>query len=216
MHQRSLGSAALAVLTAALLLGAGMPALAQGTSSPSPTVPGATSTPSQPGSNVGASASDPVATVNSLLDIVIGRRFDQVVAYACAASAADLNSHLNIGAALAPTLPPGIDVQGLIDTMTLSIPDRSLTLVSKDASNATVNVKGTLNVDVDEEAMRPWAKELLVAAGEDSSDASVESAIGTIAKSLEVTRDMSRDVTLTVEGGRWLICDTTLGASPSP
>ncbi len=215
MKHTRISGAALAVLTAGLLLVAGVPALAQGTGSPSPSAPASSAAPSGP-SNIGPSATDPVATVNTLLDVVIGRRFDQIKGFACAASAADLDSHLNFATGFAANMPAGTDVQGLIDTMTLTIPDRSITPVSNDGSTAKVHVSGSLVIGVDETALRPWVKQLLVSAGEDSSDPSVDAAMASIVKSLAVSIDLARDVTLTMDSGHWVICDATLGASPSP
>jgi hypothetical protein len=204
------------VVLAVLLLGAGMPALVQGSGSPSPSAPAASGSPSGGITNLGPSATDPVATVNTLLDVVIGRRFDQITSYACAASAADLDSHLNFETLFANSMPAGTDGPGLIDTMTLSIPDRSVTSVSTNGDTATVHVSGSLVIGVDEAALRPWVKQLLVTAGEDSSDPSVDTNIASIVKQLAVSIDITRDVTLTMDGGYWLICDASPGASPSP
>jgi hypothetical protein len=225
MKQVRFTAAAWAVLSATLLLGAGMPAavLAAGSPSPSPSAPA--SSPSAQASsgpqsafpsNIGPSQSDPVATVNTLFDVMIGRRFDQIASFACAASATDLDAHLNFKTALTPNVPAGFDLQGLIDAMSLTVPDRSITLVSNDGTDAKVTVVGTLVVGVDQVALRPWVKDLLVAAGEDSSDESIDAAVATISNSMTATKDMGRDVTLTLEDGHWLICDPTIGASPTP
>jgi hypothetical protein len=213
-----LGAAAFAVLSGALILGVALPAFAQAAS---PQAPGQSPSPSgSPVSefpaNIGPSATDPVATVNTLFDILIGRRFEQIVTFACAADAVDLDAHLDFKTALEPNLPKGFDVQPLIDAMSITIPDRAITQVSNDGTNATVKVVGTLVVGVDQGLLRPWVKDLLVAAGQDSSDASVEAGMKTITNSMTVSKDMSRDVNLTIEDGHWLICDSSLSASPSP
>jgi hypothetical protein len=201
-----------------MLLGAGLPAIAQGADPQAPLPSGSPSASpvSEFPSNIGPSATDPVATVNTLFDILIGRRFDQIVSFACAADAVDLDAHLDFKTALEPNLPAGFDVQPLIDAMSITIPDRSITLVSNDGTTATVKVVGTLVVGVDQGLLRPWVKDLLVAAGEDSSDTAVEAGMATITKSMTVSKDMSRNVNLTVENGHWVICDSSLGASPSP
>jgi hypothetical protein len=214
MNQKRIGAAALAVLSAALLLGGAMPALGQGQVQQSP----AASAPSGPPviTNIGPSATDPVATVNTLLDVVIGRRFDQVVSFACAASAAELDSHLNFDTIFTNSMPAGTDIPGLLDTITLSIPDRVVTLVSSSGDSATVHIAGTLVIGVDEAALRPWVKTLLVNSGQDSSDATVDATLAQIVKSLAVTAPVTRDVALTMDGGHWLVCDSSIGASPTP
>ena len=70
-------------------------ALAAGSPSPSPSAAAPSSPLSAFPSNIGPSDTDPVATVNTLFDVMIGRRFDQIKSFACAASATDLDAHLN-------------------------------------------------------------------------------------------------------------------------
>jgi hypothetical protein len=216
MHQRRISAAAFAVLATALLLWAGVPALAQGQAQAQAS-PSASASSSPAGlTNIGPSTTDPVATVNTLLDVFIGRRFDQVRMFACAASADDLDSHLNYEKIVSANLPAGMDAKGLIDSMTFAIPDRALSLTSNDGTTAVVHLIGTLVIDVNQDTLRPWVKQLLVAAGEDSSDASVDAAMATIVKSNATSGDLTRDITLTMDSGHWVICDSTLGASPSP
>jgi len=216
MHQRRITAAAFAVLSTALLLWAGVPALAQGQAQAQAS-PSASASPSPAGlTNIGPSTTDPVATVNTLLDVFIGRRFDQVRTFACAASADDLDSHLNYEKIVSANLPAGIDAKGLVDSMTFAIPNRTLTLTSNDGTTAVVHLVGSLVINYNQDTLRPWVKQLLTASGEDSSDASVDAAMASIVKSNSGSADLTRDVTLTMDSGHWVICDSTLGASPSP
>src|SRR4051812_18545935 len=196
-------------MSAAMVFGAGVPALAQGTAQASPSAPAPSGPPVI--TNIGPSATDPVATVNTLLDVVIGRRFEQVRSFACAATAASLDSHLNFETVFSNSMPAGTDIPGLLETIVLSIPNRTVTPVSTSGDSATVHVAGTLVIGVDEAALRPWVKTLLVNAGEDASDASVDTTMARIVNSLAVTADMTRDVTLTMDGGHWLVCDISVG-----
>jgi hypothetical protein len=214
MKLRRFGIGAIGLLLAGQLLAGGGSVLGQQAFA-TPTSPAASISPASSPSAIGPSSTDPLATVNALLDIVIGRRFDQVASYACPASAASLDQHLDFAAGIAPSLPAGMDVQGLIDAMTLSIPDRSLSLVSSQGTTAIVDFRGTLTIAVDQEVLRPWVKALLVASGQDSSDASVDASIPTIANSFGPAQDISRQIQLTDTNGLWLICDPSLTPTPT-
>lgn len=213
MKLQILGRVGSALFALVFLLSAGSIALAQGTAPASPTGTAPATSASAAPTTVGPSATDPVATLNTLLDVVIGRRFDQVASFACAADQATLDKSLDLAANLQANLPAGTDVAGLVDTLTLTIPDRTISLVSNDGSSAVVDVKGTLTVGVDQTALRPWVKQLLVAAGEDSSEAAVDAAMATIVPSLAVAKSIAKTVNLVNSDGAWLICDL---AAPSP
>lgn len=206
------------LLVVAMLLSGSGGALAQNAGSPAPAQPSAP--PASSGSSgptgIGPSSTDPLATVNTLLDVVIGRRFSLIGRFACDADRADLEQQLDIAASLTANLPSGADVNGLIDTLTLSIPDLSVSLISNDGSMAVVDVKGTLKIGVDEDALRVWVKQLLEQLGEDSSDAAVASAMSTLIGPLETQVSMSRQVKLAPIGGVWLICEQGAPAPSSP
>ena len=156
-----------------------------------------------------------MATVNTLLDIVIGRRFDQVGAFACANDQATLESNLDFAASLAPKLPAGADVAGLVDAVTLTIPDRSVSLVSNDGSSAVVDVKGTLSVVADQVLLRPWVIKVLQDAGRDTSDASVDAAMTSAAELVTVSNRIDNQLDLVLSDGLWLLCQKG-GATPEP
>src|SRR6476620_5028772 len=118
MERFRLRRVASVLLVIAMLLAGSAGALAQNAGSPAPAQPSAP--PASSGSSgptgVGPSSTDPLATVNSLLDVVIGRRFSLVGRFACDADRADLEQHLDLAASLAANLPAGTDVNGLIYT----------------------------------------------------------------------------------------------------
>lgn len=208
-------SAMAAMLAAGVLLATGLGAAAQGDASPPPSGAEASATVSAAPTDVGPSASDPVATVNTLLDMVVGRRFDRIASFSCPPGRAALDGGVNLAAALAASLPQGVDPSGLIDALTITIPDRAVSLVSRDGTTAVVDVKGTIVVTADQEALRPWVAGLLQALGQDASDAAVTATLPTIVAEVATSRDISGQVHLVLSDGLWLVCETG-AAAPSP
>jgi hypothetical protein len=205
-----------AMLVLAFMMPANSGALAQGLGSPSPSAPGQTMSPVTALPTVGPSNSDPVATVNTLLDFVIGRRFDQIGPFACADYRATLVSNLDFGRSLAAKLPAGADVAGLVDAITITIPDRSVSVVSNDGFSAVVDLKGTLSVVADQDLLRAWVIQFLQAAGKDTSDASVDAAMTSAAQLVTVSNRIDSQLDLSISDGTWVVCPQAGSSEPSP
>ena len=97
------------------------------------------------------SADDPVATVNTLLDTMIAKDFAGIATLVCAEKREEVTANFDLTQAFAG-MPPGVDMQMLIDALILETPDREITLVSNDGAVAIVDVVATMTISLEEEA----------------------------------------------------------------
>src|SRR4051812_39060156 len=76
----------------------------------------------------GPSATDPVATVDGLLDTIVAKDFASVASFVCADKRDVVAQRFDLGQALG-ALGEGVDLAALFAGMSVTMDDRSVTLV---------------------------------------------------------------------------------------
>jgi hypothetical protein len=161
------------------------------------------------------SPDDPLASVNAFLDTLIAKEFEALPTLVCADKREAVRQRFDLEAAFAE-VPEGVDVAAFIDSLTVSTPDRSVTLVSSDGTTAMVAATGSIQIEADETAAREFVRQLLEAEGEDTSDATIDQLLPLVLASVEAPQDLTKTLAVVNEEGAWLLCDDFGGASPSP
>ncbi|MFN8621500.1 MAG: hypothetical protein U0869_12220 [Chloroflexota bacterium] len=168
------------------------------------------------------SATDPVATVNTLLDAIPAKDFTGIADLVCAQYKDEVSKALDLGSQISgqlSSLGPGIDPTAFINGLSFTIDGRDVTLVSNDGTNAVVHLAAQLSVAVDENAAKDLVKQMLVAAGQEPLDAMVDAIVPQLTAQMSTPQPMDQDVTVTLENGAWLVCQSlspTAEGSPAP
>jgi len=152
------------------------------------------------------SADDPVATVNTLLDTVIAKDFAGIGPLVCAEGREAIAASFDLTTAF-DGLPPGVDLQALIDGLVLATPDRVVTLVSNDGATALVDVQATLTIAMDEAAAVVFVTQLLEGQGIAVTDEMLAMVLPELAAQFGEGEDLSEQVEMVFEEGHWLVCE---------
>ena len=177
-----------------------------------------------------ASAQDgPETPVRGLLQAIVEKRFSDLEQYFCpefASQAADLD----LGAALASSLPAGVDPQVATDAIQFTVTgpegvgEPVITVVSEDAAGSTLDVEATLIAGLDpansDEFIRAVVMAQLEGQGMEVTEENIAAFMTLLEGQLEgqemFTQDISTTVLVTQEGdGSWLICSPLAGPSAS-
>ena len=165
------------------------------------------------------SPTDPVATVDGLLDTIVAKDFAGVAPFVCADKRQVIAQRFDLEQALG-ALGAGVDVASLLAGMSVTIDGRSVTLVSNDGTTAQVAVAGTLTPTVDPVVAREFLRQLLTSSGQEVTDALLDQYQPMLIAQLEATQDLADPgITVVLEGGAWLVCDDFGGvstATPAP
>ncbi|MFN8621499.1 MAG: hypothetical protein U0869_12215 [Chloroflexota bacterium] len=155
------------------------------------------------------SATDPVASINGLLDALVGKDFGSLGGFICADRRAVLLDQLDLPTGYQAI---GVDATAFLAALQPAITDRSVTLVSQDATSAEVAITGTLSYTVDDAALRDLLKQVLGVQGLDTSDASIDENLPDARDQLQAGLDLaSPDTTVMLEDGHWVLCDDFAG-----
>lgn len=165
------------------------------------------------------SADDPVATVNTLLDTLIAKDFAGMAPLVCAEKRDEVVANFDLSQSMSEGMPPGVDLQALIDALILSTPDRQVTLVSNDGAVAIVSVVATLTISMDEEAAKAFIAQVLEGQGMEVTDEMVAMLLPQLMAEFSEGQDLSEDsIEVILEDGVWVVCED-LGSNdsdPSP
>jgi len=161
------------------------------------------------------SPTDPVATMNAMLDTIAAMDFAGVGPLVCEAHRAEAEAQFTIDTSTFAGLPETVDVQAFIDGLTFTIDPRSVTLISNDGTNAQVDVQATLTVGVEDAAARTFVKQLLESQGQEASDPVIDAVMPELMSQIAKTQDLSNKTEMLFENGVWTVCDS-LGANASP
>lgn len=159
-------------------------------------------------------ADSPEGAVNAVLDLLVAKEFDQMGPLVCEERREEILESLDLAQSMGGD---GVDAQPLVDAMTLSIEGRSVSTLSEEGDEASVELLGTLVVTFDEAAAREWVRAALEATGQPTDDASVDQYLRTLvdAFSSGVPIDTQADVVRV--DGEWLLCDDFQGEDdPDP
>ena len=153
----------------------------------------------------GGAASDPAGVVKDMMSAVTNKQFDKIADFACAAQKDQIKNSLDpasqVGAA-------GIDVNKMLDAMTISFSNADITKVSESGDKATVQVKGTLSIKVDREKFKSFLADVMKAQGQTVSDDMLNTVLDQAASQFEKGQDINSQVDVVKENGKWLVCST--------
>ncbi len=153
----------------------------------------------------GASGSDPVGVVKSAMQAVVDKKFDQLAGMTCAAQKDKVTQAFNPAGALGAA---GVDVNKILDAMTISFQNPEYTKVSEDADKAVVQMKGKLSIKFDKDKLKAVMKDVMKAQGQDVSDDQLNSILDMMASQMEQGQDMDQKVDVVKENGKWVFCPT--------
>jgi hypothetical protein len=156
-------------------------------------------------------ADTPDGAVIAVLDTVVAKDWDGIAPLVCEEKREEVAETFNLESSFSSD---GVDAGALVDAMSLSIPDRSVTVLSEVGDTATVEMAGTLMIAVDRDGARDWIRQTLEATEQPTDDATVEQYLDFFIASLEEGEDISATVDVVRENGAWLLCDDMIGEDP--
>jgi hypothetical protein len=171
-----------------------------------------------PASNAATpSPTDPRDSVDALLETIVAKDFAAIPPLICAEHRDAATARFDLAQAFA-SLPDTVDVAALIEALDVSSQDVTMEIVSNDGTTAQVAVTGSLVIEVDAEAARRFAAQLLEAQGEEVTEALLDQVTPLVVDQLETPQDLSKTLPVVLEDGAWLVCDAFRDedASPSP
>ncbi len=153
----------------------------------------------------------PEATIEGLMAAIEAKDFEALPTYFCA-EFADQMGVLDMGN-LTEGLPPGMDVNSLLDAFILDTEIASMSVVSQSDTEAVVQVDGSMTMDINLEALGPFIEALLEMSGMEVTPETVEMFSGMMMSEFQAeSTEISEEITLVPgDDGTWLICDE-LGA----
>lgn len=158
------------------------------------------------GGGSGASG-DPVGVVKAAMQAVTDKKFDQLAELTCAAQKDKVKTTFDPASALGAT---GVDVNKILDAMTISFQNPEYTKVSEDADKAVVQMKGKLSIKFDKEKLKAVMKDVLAAQGQASvTDDQLNAGLDALASQMEQGQDLNQSVNVVKENGKWLFCPSS-------
>jgi hypothetical protein len=158
------------------------------------------------GGGGGDAGGDPAAVVRSALSAAQSKDFTALEGLACEAQKDEIRDQFDFSAGLSG-LAPGMDSEQILDAITIDTSNVQIGNPAINGDTATVEVSGSMSIDVDVDKLKPVIKAALEAQGLPSDDATVDQAMGMI--SAMSSRDIPMDETLGLvkEDGAWKICE---------
>lgn len=154
----------------------------------------------------GGATSDPAGSVTAALNAVNGGSLTKLTDYACAAHKNDIANAF--GASNAAQLQAaGVNVNDMLNAMTLQFTNLSTKETSKTDTKATVHVTADMAVSIDKDKMKAIFKTILAAQGQPTDDATVDTVLNAMSGQLTKTQHIDEDIDVVNEGGKWLICE---------
>lgn len=147
----------------------------------------------------------PEATIQGFMDSVEAKDFDALAGYFCEAEA-EQAAQFDVSA-IAGEMPPGLDVQSLLDAFIFEVNLDSTEVVSQTDDEAVVRVVGSMAMDLNAEALVPFVEAVIEMSGMEVDDASIDMFMGIITSEFEAeSEDIDAEVTLVPGDDGWLIC----------
>ena len=177
----------------------------------------------------------PETPVLALFQTIAEKRFEDIGQHFCPEFAGQA-AELDLGAALAGTLPEGVDPQVAEDALLFDVtgPDGSgepiVTVVSEDATGTQLDVQATLNAALDPANSEPFIRAIVVAqlesSGMEVNDENIAAFMTLVQGQLEGMQMFSQSISTAITvtqgaDGAWLICSplepaASPGASAAP
>jgi hypothetical protein len=160
------------------------------------------------GGGGGASGNDPTSTVKDMMAAVTAGNYDKIADYACAAQKDEITAQFDPGSLLGGDAGSlGLTGADLKEVIRFTVNGLEVKEKSKDATTAVVSMTGKMKISIDTEKFKALMKKALEAAGQPADDATLNLAMGMFDSLAGEEQDISSDVSLVNEGGKWLICD---------
>lgn len=160
------------------------------------------------GGGGGPSGSDPTATVRDMMATVTAGNYDKIADYACAAQKDEITQQFDPSGLLGGDAGSlGLTAADLKQVIKFTVSGLDVKEKSKDATTAVVSMTGKMKITIDKEKFKELMKKTLEAAGQPADDATLNLAMGMFDSLAGEEQDISSDVSLLNEGGKWLICD---------
>jgi hypothetical protein len=150
---------------------------------------------------------NPTDTVKEVFRLIEAGQLEKVPDLACAASKDEAAKEFDFAAALAGSLPEGIDAEQVADAIIIKTSGLTFTEESRAAEAASVRVKGTLTISIDAAKFKVILKSYLTASGLPADDAAVDAAVAQTSGLLTNEQAMDTAVDVVLEGGAWKICE---------
>ena len=149
---------------------------------------------------------DPTDTIQGFMDAVVAKDFEAMPSFFCEAEA-EQAAQFDVSA-LAGDMPPGLDVQSLLDAFIFDVQLEAMEVVSQTDTEAVVQVTGSMAMDIDPEAMVPFVEAIIEMSGMEADEATVQMFMGMITAEFEAeSEELDGEVTLVPgEQMAWLIC----------
>ncbi len=150
-----------------------------------------------------AAASDPVATVKDMMQVVSNKQVDKIVDYACASQKDSVKKQFDFASALGGT---GMDAQKVLDAMSISFENPEYTKVSESGDKATVHMKAKLVMKIDKEKFKSIVADVMKAQGQELPAEQISPLIDQMAAQFEQGQAIDNDIQMVKENGKWLVC----------
>ena len=156
-----------------------------------------------------ASTSDPAGSAQAALAAVNGKPVTAMADYTCAAQRANLLNGFG-ASGLATLQQAGVSLSDLLAALTLGVSNVTTKEVTRSDSTATVHVTADMTVSFDQPKMRAILIQVLTAQGQAVDNAMLDQAMALMNQQVSKPQHLDRDVQMTNEGGKWLICSNAL------
>ncbi len=150
-----------------------------------------------------SAASDPVATVKDMMQVVSNKQIDKIVDYACASQKDSVKKQFDFASALGGA---GMDPQKVLDALNISFENPEYTKVSEAADKATVHMKAKLVMKIDKQKFTSLVTEIMKAQGQELPADQIGPLIDQMATQFEQGQTIDNDIQLVKENGKWLVC----------
>ena len=154
----------------------------------------------------GGDSGDPAAVVRSALAAAQSKDFTALEGLACEAQKDEIRDQFDFSAGLGD-LAPGMDAEQVLDAITIDTSKVEVGSPAIDGDKATVEVSGSMSIDVDVDKLKPIIKAALEAQGLPSDDATIDQAMGMFGAMSSQDIPMDETLGLVKEGGAWKICE---------
>jgi len=153
----------------------------------------------------------PVDTVNGLLDAIEAKDFESMPSFFCEEFAAGMGG-LDF-ASMSEGLPPGMDVDTLLDAFIFDVEVESIEVLSQTDTEAIVELIGSMSMEINADALVPFIEGLLGTMGEDVTPDMVQMFTGLMLAEIPTeSTDISAEITLVPgETMAWVVCSDLTG-----
>ena len=160
----------------------------------------------------GGPGSDPAGTVKDLMNVVSAGQWDKIPDYACAAQKEQLKKQFDFSG-LAGNALGGMSIGDIGQALKISFTNLEVKEKSREGDKAVVSMTGKIKMEFNKDKMKELVKKAAQAQGQTLTDQQVDMALGMLSGLGGQEQDMTNDLTLVNEGGKWLVC--TEGTEPT-